>query len=175
MSLIVSNRYSKALLEAFADAGKIDELTEEVEALIEIIDQTNLMTFILDNSYAQSKKEALINSLGENFSKELANFLKLLIVNKRISSLEEILKQTLLKIDDLKGIAEVEVISAVPLTSGQLEKVRAIAIKKFNLKDVEIVNSLDQKIIGGMVLKSRGKIIDSSIKAQLLKLTQEIM
>lgn len=175
MSLIVSKRYSKALLEAFADAGKTDELAKESNTLLEIIKQSNLMKFLTDESYSYKDKKVIIDELVKNSSSLMGNFLILLVKNKRVSQLEEILKQTLLEIEDANGRAQVEVISAIALSEQQLEKVKEISVQKFNLKDVNLINIIDTTIIGGMIIKSRGKIIDSSIKTQLSKLSQEIM
>ncbi|OFI47518.1 F0F1 ATP synthase subunit delta [Floricoccus penangensis] len=175
MSLIVSKRYSKALLEAFADAGKTDELAGESKTLLEVINQSNLMKFLTDESYSNKDKKSIIDELVKNSSSLMGNFLVLLVKNKRISQLEEILQQTLLEIEDANGRAQVEVISAIALSEHQLEKIKEISAQKFNLKDVDLINVIDTTIIGGMIIKSRGKIIDSSIKTQLSKLSQEIM
>ncbi|OFI49187.1 ATP synthase F1 subunit delta [Floricoccus tropicus] len=175
MSLIVSKRYSKALLEAFADAGKTDGLAEESNTLLEIIKQSNLMKFLTDESYSYKDKKIIIDEFVKSSSSLMGNFLILLVKNKRVSQLEEILQQTLLEIEDANGRAQVEVTSTIALNEHQLEKIKAISAQKFNLNDVVIINTIDPSIIGGMVIKSRGKIIDSSIKTQLSKLSQEIM
>lgn len=57
-----------------------------------------------------------------------------------------------------------EIITAYKLSSDELKEI----IKKFKfLKDYQIENSIDPKIIGGFLIKYEEKIIDFSLLSQL--------
>lgn len=174
MTLEVSKKYSKALIQAYEDSDKIDDLVTETKSLLEIVAQTDLIDFLQNYSFSDEDKKKIIAELAGNFSPMMKNFLGLLEKNKRVSILDKILEQTIMDIEDIQGLAQVEVISAVQLDEEQLAKAKRISANKFNLKEVEIQNIINKDIIGGMIIKSRGKIIDMSIKSQLAKIAQEI-
>ena len=100
----------------------------------------------------------------------MKNFLDTVRANGRLADLAEILAEIKNTADDMFRIADVEVISSVKLTETQIEKFVALAKSKFDLNEVTIVNTVDEKIVGGFIVNSRGKIIDASVKSQLAKL-----
>ena len=66
-----------------------------------------------------------------------------------------------------------EVVSAKSLSKGQVEKLTKSLKKNFG-KDIKINASIDQALIGGMVVKVGSRMIDTTIKAKLNSL-QNIM
>lgn len=105
----------------------------------------------------------------------MKNFLDTVRANGRLADLAEILAEIKNTADDMFRIADVEVISSVKLTETQIEKFVALAKSKFDLNEVTIVNTVDEKIVGGFIVNSRGKIIDASVKSQLAKIAKEIL
>ncbi|MFK5243073.1 F0F1 ATP synthase subunit delta, partial [Lactococcus lactis] len=55
------------------------------------------------------------------------------------------------------------------------EKFTAMAKAKFDLNEVTVINTVNEKILGGFIVNSRGKIIDASLKTQLAKIAAEIL
>ena len=105
----------------------------------------------------------------------MKNFLATVRANGRLADLAEILADIKNTADDMFRIADVEVISSVKLTETQIEKFVALAKSKFDLNEVTIVNTVDEMIVGGFIVNSRGKIIDASVKSQLAKIAKEIL
>jgi len=66
-----------------------------------------------------------------------------------------------------------EVVSAKPLSKGQVEKL-AKSLKTNFGKDVKINASVDHTLIGGMIVKVGSRMIDTTIQAKLNSL-QNIM
>ena len=69
-------------------------------------------------------------------------------------------------IADHKGEITADVVSAKTLTKVQSEKI-AKAIKKRVGKEIKINASVDETIIGGIVIKVGSKMIDTSIRSKL--------
>ena len=70
-------------------------------------------------------------------------------------------------------IAEVEVTSAVPLT--EEEKSALIAkLEKANGKKVSARFSVDPSVLGGIIVKSDGAVIDGSLRSKLDKVKEVI-
>ncbi|WP_207785015.1 F0F1 ATP synthase subunit delta [Listeria monocytogenes] len=50
-----------------------------------------------------------------------------------------------------------------------------MAKAKFDLNEVTVINTVNEKILGGFIVNSRGKIIDASLKTLLAKIAAEIL
>lgn len=175
MTKLNSQKYSKALLEVAKEQDKVNEILNEVSELIKLFDGSNLKTFFASDVYSFKVKSQVIETLNQSASDLMRNFLNTIRANGRVADLYEILTEVKNLADDLFKIADVEVVTSVALTETQVEKMRQLAQTKFDLNTVNIINRIDEKIIGGFVINSRGKIIDASIKTQLAKIAQEIL
>lgn len=98
-----------------------------------------------------------------------------MITNKRLALLPLIIKEIRNQADSLFKVSDVDVTTAVDLTSAQLSKLETMVKQKFDLNDVTIKNTIDKNILGGVVINARGKIIDASIKSQLNKIAKSII
>lgn len=105
----------------------------------------------------------------------MSNFLNTIRSNGRLADLGEILEETKNAADDMFKIADVEVVSSIALSEAQIEKFKAMAKSKFDLNEVTVINTVNEKILGGFIVNSRGKIIDASLKTQLAKIAAEIL
>ncbi len=175
MSLIIAQKYSKALLEVAQEHQQLDEILAEVANFDQVIKATNLTDFLTDVTYADEKKIAVIKNLQDVSSTLFKNFLATLITNKRLALLPLIIKEIRNQADSLFKVSDVEVTTAVDLTSAQLSKLETMVKQKFDLNDVTIKNTIDKNILGGVVINARGKIIDASIKSQLNKIAKSII
>lgn len=72
-------------------------------------------------------------------------------------------------IADDKGEVSAEVTSAKKLTKAQTDKL-AKTLKASVGKDVKVNVSVDESLIGGLIVKVGSKMIDSSIKSKLSNL-----
>ena len=175
MSLIIAQKYSKALLEVAQEHQQLDEILAEVANFDQVITAPNLTDFLTDVTYADEKKIAVIKNLQDVSSTLFKNFLATLITNKRLALLPLIIKEIRNQADSLFKVSDVDVTTAVDLTSAQLSKLETMVKQKFDLNDVTIKNTIDKNILGGVVINARGKIIDVSIKSQLNKIAKSII
>ncbi|MDR1605700.1 MAG: F0F1 ATP synthase subunit delta [Streptococcaceae bacterium] len=175
MSLIIAQKYSQALLEIAKESQQLEATLSEIAVFDQVIQATDLKRFLGDVAYSEDKKIQVIRSLQDVSSDLVKNFLETLIVNQRLSFLPAILKEVRNQADRLFKISDVEVTSAIALSEGQLSKLETTIKKKFDLNEVTIKNTIDEKILGGVVINARGKIIDASIKTQLNKIATSII
>jgi F-type H+-transporting ATPase subunit delta len=175
MTTVNSQKYSKALLEVAQEKGQIDAIIAEVKELDQLFKENNLGEFFGTSVYPESAKSQIIDNIKENASNLMKNFLDTVRSNGRLSNLAEIIDEIKNTANAMFKIADVEVVSSVALTETQIEKFVSLAKTKFDLNEVTIVNTIDEKILGGFVINSRGKIIDASVKTQLAKIASEIL
>ena len=175
MTTVNSQKYSKALLEVAEEKSQLEVILSEVNELTQLFKEDDLASFFGTEVYSTAAKSEVIDSIKETSSPLMKNFLDTVRANGRLADLAEILAEIKNTADDMFRIADVEVISSVKLTETQIEKFVALAKSKFDLNEVTIVNTVDEKIVGGFIVNSRGKIIDASVKSQLAKIAKEIL
>ena len=69
-------------------------------------------------------------------------------------------------VDELKKQVYVEVISAIELDGGMIFKIKESIDKNTGL-DARIRNTVDKSILGGIIIKIEGKVIDLSIRDKI--------
>lgn len=175
MSLIIAQKYSKALLEVAQESQQLEAVLAEVAAFDQVIQSTDLQAFLVDVAYSDDKKHQVIESLQNASSDIFKNFLTILVKNQRMALLPVIIKEIRHQADSLFKISDVDVTSAIALSDAQLSKLETTIKSKFDLNEVTIKNIVDTSILGGVIINARGKIIDASIKSQLTKIAKSII
>ena len=164
MSLIIAQKYSKALLEVAQERQQLEAVLAEVAAFNQVIQSTDLQDFLVDVAYSDDKKHQVIESLQNVSSDIFKNFLEVLVKNQRMALLPLIIKEVRHQADNLFKISDVDVTSAIVLSDIQLSKLETTIKSKFDLNEVTIKNTVDTSILGGVIINARGKSIDASIK-----------
>ena len=175
MSLIIAQKYSKALLEVAQESQQLEAVLAEVAAFDQVIQSTDLQAFLVDVAYSDDKKHQVIESLQNASSDIFKNFLTILVKNQRMALLPVIIKEIRHQADSLFKISDVDVTSAIAISDAQLSKLETTIKSKFDLNEVTIKNTVDTSILGGVIINARGKIIDASIKSQLTKIAKSII
>lgn len=175
MSLIIAQKYSKALLEVAQESQQLEAVLAEVAAFDQVIQSTDLQAFLVDVAYSDDKKHQVIESLQNASSDIFKNFLTILVKNQRMALLPVIIKEIRHQADSLFKISDVDVTSAIALSDAQLSKLETTIKSKFDLNEVTIKNTVDTSVLGGVIINARGKIIDASIKSQLTKIAKSII
>ena len=176
MTTVNSQKYSKeTLLEVAEEKSQLEVILSEVNELSQLFKEDDLASFFRNRSIFYSSKIRSYRQYQRNFITLDEKFPDTVRANGRLADLAEILAEIKNTADDMFRISDVEVISSVKLTETQIEKFVALAKSKFDLNEVTIVNTVDEKIVGGFIVNSRGKIIDASVKSQLAKIAKEIL
>ena len=175
MAALISKKYVKALMEVAQEKNLVAALLAEVSELIGILTETKAFDFFASRIVPETTKDQALETVFSQCSEPLKNFLKVIALNGRFPELAEILKAFKLEAEHELGVAEVQALSAVPLTEIQSQKVTELVKSKFSLNDVWLTNPVDEGLLGGFIISSPGKVIDASLKTQLQRLAAEII
>jgi F-type H+-transporting ATPase subunit delta len=114
----------------------------------------------------QAKKETLNRIFAEDLDGFVLNFLFLLIDKRREPALPAIISEYVRLANEARNIAEAEVFTAKELSQDQLEALAA-KLSKGTGKNIVLKTTLDQALIGGIIVKIGDKLIDGSVGRQL--------
>lgn len=114
---------------------------------------------------------AILDKLGAD--RTMRNFCFLLADKDRLGSLREIADWYGILLDEANGILRGQVITAVKLDEAKRGEIRERLKEKLG-HDIELKFRVDPEILGGMVLSVGDKVLDSSLRAQLKILRENL-
>jgi len=161
--------YAHALFD-LADEKKWQGLLQLISQLIESPDLLDLL------DHPQVSKESLEKILIEVLKLEIQeqNFIKILIQNRQLVLVPEILKLFNQYISDSKKHVQAELQSPFILDINTLEEIKKILSEKFN-QEFDLQFSLCPELIGGIKIKTAHWVIDNSLETQIKKLQKQLI
>jgi F-type H+-transporting ATPase subunit delta len=172
----IADRYATAIFEIAQENKDIDGLEASIGDLATALDDSaDLRDVISSPVLARSEQKAAMMALGQKMglTPVMQNVLGLMAEKRRLFVLPQMLRALRGKIAEHRGEVTAEVTSAKALTKAQTEKLSKTLAEKFG-KNISIQASVDESIIGGLIVKVGSKMIDTSIKAKLNSL-QNVM
>ena len=172
-----SERYSRALYEVSKETGDLEKTEADVRNFINLFESSSeVKNFIQNPTHVIETQNKAINILSEklDFTKNLKNFLLLLIKKKRIFFVKKITNNFLKLCSKNRGEIKASLISSKELSSNELENIgKELSVSmgstiKFDYK-------VDQSLIGGLKLQLGSFMIDTSIKNKLKKYEQRML
>jgi len=170
--ITLARPYAKAVFE-FADAAGDLATWSNTLAVSAAVAQEGAMQKTLANPSltAAQKAEAFVSVCGDAISDKAANLLRVLSENKRL----ELLPQIAVLFEQFKSQREkavdVHVETAFEL-SGDLEAKLAKALSAKLDREVTVQSSVDQGLLGGVVVRAGDTVIDGSVRGRLAKLAE---
>jgi F-type H+-transporting ATPase subunit delta len=173
---IIAERYAQALFECASEQNTIEHIFQDMAKLDYLAAHSKefnkfLRRFITPPSISIEVFKSLAKKLS--FSDLSLKFLSLLVEQKRIEYLQEIIKQFRKLYLALNNTLEAQISCPQPLTKPQRQTLTKLLNSKVN-KNIVLNETVDPKIIGGVIIQIGGYLIDSSIRSQLNKL-QKVM
>ncbi|MEQ9260834.1 MAG: F0F1 ATP synthase subunit delta [Roseovarius sp.] len=165
----IAARYATAIFEISKDAKSLAKLEENLTDLAAALDASeDLRSLIASPILARSEQKAAITAIASKMELEavLQNALALMAEKRRLFVLPQLIASLRQMIADDKGEITAEVTSAKALTKAQADKL-AKTLKASMGKDVKINATVDESLIGGLVVKVGSKMIDTSIRSRL--------
>lgn len=168
MAKLVSKTYSEALFEVALEEEKIDLFLQELEFIIETFKTYPEFHELFKSPLVKvnEKKEVLNQVFGDKLSKEMTNFLKIILDKSRAHYIEPIKWEYERMVNRHKGIVKAVATTAIPLSD---EEKMNLQNKLSNLtgKNIKLINEIDRSLLGGVLVRIEDKVIDGTIKGRL--------
>ncbi len=165
----IAARYATAVFELAKESDNLADLEGDIaaleDALAESADFNSLISSPLHSRDVQARAmSAIADKMG--LSQTMASTLALMAAKRRLFVLPQLVRALRAAIAKDKGEVTADVVSAKPLTKTQESKL-AKSLKSSFGKDVIINSTVDESLIGGLVVKVGSKMIDTSIRSRL--------
>lgn len=170
-NILLIRRYAKAFLEYAIQNDMVDESLADLELLTETIQSNRELRNILSQPFIQkSKKEAILKRIFEGkISDKTLKFTDLILEKNHPELLTNLLIMYRDMYNDYKGIAVVTITSVVKLDEERQQHLINLIKHKIN-GNIQIINKIDKKLIGGFVINYKDYQYDASVYTKLRNL-----
>jgi F-type H+-transporting ATPase subunit delta len=165
----MAGRYATALFELALEANAIEAVKDELDRFDALIAESADLTRLVRSPVfsADEQLQALSAVLERAGIRGLAaNFLKLVVRNRRLFAVRDMIKAFRNLVAKHKGEATAEITVAETLKDQHVDALRA-ALKSVTGKDVDLDVKVDPAILGGLVVKLGSRMVDNSLRTKL--------
>jgi F-type H+-transporting ATPase subunit delta len=167
-----AERYARALFSLAKDQDRVDAVGEELATLIAAMREVPALRDVLVRPLHPAKeRRAALQAVGQHlgFSPLLQHFCAFLIDQRRTRDFEAIHERYVRMAEEAAGRVRGEVVSAAPLESAQLDRLRA-ALGRQTGRSVDLEVRVDPALLGGVVARVGDLVFDGSLRTQLAQL-----
>ena len=173
-SITIARPYAKAAFQAAKDSQALTEWSQMLGYASAVVVDKDMIS-VLDNPALTSEQKAqfFIDVCGEKLTKEVKNFIFVLSENNRLGLVSDIAELFESYKALLEQTIDISVESAFELSDAQSEKLAQALSKKLDRK-VVIASTVNQELIGGVIIRANDLVIDASVRGKIAKLAEAI-
>jgi F-type H+-transporting ATPase subunit delta len=170
----IARVYAEALFDVAKEKDKLDRIHDELNQFAEAVEgDRELQVFFFSPYFSSAEKREGLERAVSGSDPELLNFLELLIEKHRMPVIFRIRRQFEERWKEENRKLDVTVTSAVELEKEIVERI-GDEIEKQTGRSVELTSSVDENILGGIVLQVGNMVLDASIRNRLEKLRKSV-
>lgn len=166
----VATTYADALHGAAVDQESVAEVAEDLRAFTRALgDSHELAEVFASPDVDPAVRRGIVEDLTEGAHPLVRNFLLVLLERGRMPDLPDIERAFSARVTEAEGRIDVHAITAIPLPEDLRQLIRR-RIEEKTGRQVELSESVDPEIIGGLVLEVEGAVVDASLRHRLATL-----
>ena len=175
MTNALSKSYGIALFESLQEK-KIDlnQALIELTQIEEIIEDNKINKFLVHPNIDKNEKIRIMEEALKKFNKTVSSFILVLIENDRISELKGIIESFQEELYELNGIINVEIITKEELSKDLSKKIIKYLESSYQKKVIS-KETVDETILGGIIVKVNGMVTDDSILNKLKAIKDAVL
>ncbi len=169
-----ARRYAQAVFEMALQAKELDRWQSDLARVVAMAGDADIAALLASPRMPFEDKAGMLSELLEGINRLALNLVLLLVTRDSLPIIGDIADDYQRRLDSHRGIETAEVTTAVPLDDNDkarlAEHLGAVVGKKVIIK-----SSLDPGLIGGVVARVGGKLLDGSTRSRLATLKTELM
>ncbi|OGR89530.1 MAG: ATP synthase F1 subunit delta [Elusimicrobia bacterium RIFCSPLOWO2_01_FULL_59_12] len=173
---VAARKYAKALFAQAQTTHQVMACQQGLEEIARIVKaRDSLRRILLQPFISPAEKEKLVHSiLGEYATPLLERFLNLLVSRRRFDLLSQIVEDFQQDVDRSQNVQALRVRAAYPMSEAQ-QKTLQQKLEGWLRARVRMQVTVEPELIGGLVIQTRDREMDQSIRTQLKKLREAMI
>jgi F-type H+-transporting ATPase subunit delta len=173
VNTLQAKRYSQAIFQIALQRKELERWQSDLKRIAVIGRNVDLAGAIDNPRFSFEQKSRLLRSQLKDINPLALNLAFILINRGNFNLINEIVTAYQGLMDDFKGIDKAEIVTAVPLDEN--DKVKLVAyLESITGKKIVLIERVDPTIVGGLIARVGGKIVDGSTHSQLTKLRESL-
>lgn len=170
-----TRRYAQAVFELAAGDGSFDQWLDDFGVLASAIQNTEFAELLDAPQIAIDEKVRIVNQVMDSAVNPLAvNLLCLLASRGAARLVPSIAEQYQVLLDAERSIERAEVVSAVPLSDDQRQRIVEL-LKGIVGKDVTVESRVEPALLGGFIARVGDRVVDGSTRTKLDQMRRELV
>lgn len=176
MAKLAVTTYGDALFQIAVESSECSKMLDEVIQLKAILEANKELGELMTNPRFSKEEhlDIISNVFKDKLSDKLYGFLELLVDKNRYGELDGILDYFILKVKEYQGIGMATVTTAIEIDESQKNKIKEKLLATTSYKMIEITYKVDPSLIGGMVIRIKDRVVDSSVKSKLERMSRDL-
>lgn len=172
----IVTRYAKALFQAADEESILEKVKSDTEGiLLSIKESAEFNSFLKSPVIKESEKQRIFSEIFKGKVENITlTFFQLLTRNKRELYLASVCRQFLQLYKQKQGIKEATIITAKALSQEHRTEIDDYIKKKLKV-NVDLIEHIDPKILGGFKLRIGDQQIDASVSTKLQTIRKELI
>lgn len=176
MAKLVSKTYADAMFSLAMEEERLEEFWEAAGKVLEILErEPEFAELLRQPQLSRAEKEQILREVfGGRIPKEMEGMLLLLMKKGHVDEMTSVLDSFIELVKEEKKIGKAQVITAIALSEEKKKQVkrRLLAITEYRQLEMEFV--VDPKLLGGMVIRIKNRVVDTSIRTRLQTLSRQL-
>jgi F-type H+-transporting ATPase subunit delta len=171
---VAQRMYARALFEAAQEEGRVDAVAGDMAALAEALDAVpELSAFLANPQIEPAAKADVLDEITTGADELVRNFVRLAVDKGRAGELAEMNAELEAIVARAQNRLALELTTAYELSDAEAAAI-VERIERASGRKVEATRSVDESLVGGIVLQVGSFRADGSVRGRLERLRQEL-
>lgn len=177
MAKLVSNVYGDALFALAMEQNKLDGYLEEAECIRQVLQENPEFCQIMTHPKVtkEEKTQTIQTIFKDRVSDEVVGLMRMVVEKNHFSDMELILDYFVQRVMEEKNIGVATIATPMELTDAQKKQVEKRLLETTNFISLRMNFVVDTDLIGGMIIRIRDRVVDSSVKTKIYQLSRELL
>ena len=171
----VAARYAKALLILTDKRGETPRALEDLHGLLEVLKPGTRIGDVMASPEVRlaDKRSVLKAGFEGRVLRSAAVFVDLLLRKKRLGEFPTIVAEFEALVERAQGIQRARVVSAVPLTVAELERLHHV-LEQSTRSRIKLDAGIDPALLGGAFVRIGDRVLDRSVRSLLDAIARQL-
>lgn|SRR5690625_3504534 len=170
----IARPYAKAAFAYAQEQQQLEQWQEMLATAAAVAEDATMQAWLAQPALtAEQRASGFAEVCGEALSEAGKNFIAQLTEHNRVSLLPAIYAQFHELMTQANDVVEAELISATALAEDQVTAL-VNSLKKRLGKEVNVTTQVDERLIGGVLIRAGDTVIDGSVRGKLTRLAEQL-
>lgn len=165
----IAGRYATALFDLAEEQNALDDVQRDLQTITSLLEESaDLVKVVRSPVISRQDQARAMNAVLEaaGAGQTVKNFVGVVAQNRRLFALPGMIRAYNELLAQHRGEVSASVTSALPLSEEQRQKL-SDTLKQAVGRDVNIETSVDEGLLGGMVVRVGSRMVDYSLATKL--------